>query len=201
MNLNKLLKVSTLAGKILLESGAETYRVEETIVRICLAFGAQSAESFVIPTGIIVTITHNDEVSTLVRRITSRGVDLNKIDKINNLSRKVQNSSMSIDDFTFNYKSEYIWLYANTETKNNDGAYWLEYYVMDNYDEDPFVASDGSVSTYFTGTSHVTCYVIDAEGNVFSDNCTVTVRLTFLQWIIKYLCFGWLWGFNLNTTV
>ena len=35
MNLNKLLKVSTLAGKILLESGAETYRVEETIVRIC----------------------------------------------------------------------------------------------------------------------------------------------------------------------
>lgn len=104
-------------------------------------------------------------------------------------------TSMSIDDFTFNYKSEYIWLYANTETKNNDGAYWLEYYVMDNYDEDPFVASDGSVSTYFTGTSHVTCYVIDAEGNVFSDNCTVTVRLTFLQWIIKYLCFGWLWGF------
>ena len=57
MNLNKLLKVSTLAGKILLESGAETYRVEETIVRICLAFGAENAESFVIPTGIIVTIT------------------------------------------------------------------------------------------------------------------------------------------------
>lgn len=115
MNLNKLLKVSTLAGKILLESGAETYRVEETIVRICLAFGAENAESFVIPTGIIVTITHNDEVSTLVRRITSRGVDLNKIDKINNLSRKIQNSSMSIDDFNrelciinMNYKYKLI---------------------------------------------------------------------------------------------
>lgn len=99
MNLNKLLKVSTFAGRILLENGAETYRVEETIIRICLAFGAQNADSFVIPTGIIVTITHNEEVSTLVKRITSRGIDLNKIDRINDLSRNIESSSMSIDDF------------------------------------------------------------------------------------------------------
>ena len=49
MDLNKLLNISTYAGKIMLENGAETYRVEETIVRICLAFGADIAESFVIP--------------------------------------------------------------------------------------------------------------------------------------------------------
>eukprot|EP00828_Plagiopyla_frontata_P019998 TRINITY_DN2553_c0_g1_i2.p1 TRINITY_DN2553_c0_g1~~TRINITY_DN2553_c0_g1_i2.p1 ORF type:complete len:320 (+),score=24.56 TRINITY_DN2553_c0_g1_i2:177-1136(+) len=99
MNINKLLKVSTLAGKILLENGAETYRVEETIVRICLAFKADNAESFVIPTGIIVTINHNDQTSTLLKRITSRSIDLNKIDKINNLSREIQNSSLSLEDF------------------------------------------------------------------------------------------------------
>jgi uncharacterized membrane protein YjjP (DUF1212 family) len=99
IDLNKLLKVSTLAGKIMLECGAETYRVEETISRICIAFGADTADSFVIPTGIIVTITYNDEVSTLVRRITSRGVDLNKIDKVNDLSRKIQNNDMTICDF------------------------------------------------------------------------------------------------------
>lgn len=99
MDLDKLLKVSTLAGKILLESGAETYRVEETIVRICTSFGVENADSFVIPTGIIVSITYNDEVSTLVRRITSRGVDLNKIDKINDLSRKIQSHSMNIEEF------------------------------------------------------------------------------------------------------
>lgn len=98
MDLNKLLKVSTLAGKILLESGAETYRVEETIVRICKAFGVENADSFVIPTGIIVSITYDNEVSTLVRRITSRGVDLNKIDKINALSRKIQSEDIDIDE-------------------------------------------------------------------------------------------------------
>jgi uncharacterized membrane protein YjjP (DUF1212 family) len=99
MDLNKLLKVSTLAGKIMLESGAETYRVEETISRICTAFGAHTVDSFVIPTGIIVTVTYYNEVSTLVQRIISRSVDLHKVDLINNLSRKIQNEPMDISDF------------------------------------------------------------------------------------------------------
>ncbi|EKQ56356.1 MULTISPECIES: threonine/serine exporter family protein [unclassified Clostridium] len=99
MDLNRLLKVSTLAGKIMLESGAETYRVEETISRICLAFGAHTVDSFVIPTGIIVTVTYYDEVSTLVQRIISRGVDLYKVDKINDLSRKIQTEAIDMNDF------------------------------------------------------------------------------------------------------
>lgn len=103
--------------------------------------------------------------------------------------------SMSINDSTFTYKSEGTWMFPSVKTKANNGAYWIEYYTMDDYSETPYVFYNGYVDTYKTGTSHVTCYVIDAEGNVFSDNCTVTVKLTFLQWIIKYLCFGWLWGF------
>ena len=99
MDLNKLIKISTLAGKIMLESGAETYRVEETISRICIAYGAQTADSFVIPTGIMVTITYNDQVATLVKRITSRGIDLNKIDAINDLSRRVQTETIDLCDF------------------------------------------------------------------------------------------------------
>ncbi|MGN2368909.1 threonine/serine exporter family protein [Clostridium cagae] len=99
MDLNKLLKVSTFAGKIMLESGAETYRVEETICRICTSFGVDQADSFVIPTGIMVSISHGDEVVSLVKRVTSRGVDLNKIDKINDLARKTQIELLSIDEF------------------------------------------------------------------------------------------------------
>lgn len=98
MNLHKLLNVSTMAGKIMLESGAETYRVEETIVRICLSFGIDNAESFVTPTGIIVSLTHDSETVTLVKRITTRGVDLNKIDLINSLSREIQSKSVDLDE-------------------------------------------------------------------------------------------------------
>lgn len=99
MDLNKLITVSTLAGQILLESGAETYRVEETISRICIAYGAHTADSFVIPTGIMVTVTYYDEVATLVKRITSRGVDLNKINAVNDLSRRIQTESIELCDF------------------------------------------------------------------------------------------------------
>ncbi len=103
--------------------------------------------------------------------------------------------SISLDDFTFNYKSENAWIYPYVETENDTGAYWIEYYMIEDFSDIPYVFTDGSVDTFATGKSNVTCYVIDAEGNVFKDDCTVRVRLSFLQWIIKYLCFGWLWGF------
>ncbi|MBD7910166.1 MULTISPECIES: threonine/serine exporter family protein [Clostridium] len=101
MDLNKLLKVATFAGKIMLESGAETYRVEETICRICLSFGVETADSFVTPTGIMVSISDNNETLSLIKRVTSRGVDLNKIDKVNDLSRLLQDNknNTGIEDF------------------------------------------------------------------------------------------------------
>ena len=98
MNLHKIINVSTLAGKIMLENGAETYRVEETIVRICLSFGVSEAESFVTPTGMMVSLTHNSETVTSVKRIKTRGVDLNKIDLVNTLSRQLQTTKMDIDE-------------------------------------------------------------------------------------------------------
>ena len=35
MNTDQLLDVASYAGKLLIESGAEIYRVEETMVRLC----------------------------------------------------------------------------------------------------------------------------------------------------------------------
>ena len=99
MDMNKLLHVATLAGKIMLESGAETYRVEETICRICKSYNAESADSFVTPTGIMVSIYDNDQTFSLIKRVTSRSVDLNKVDKINDLSRTLSKEKIDIDDF------------------------------------------------------------------------------------------------------
>ena len=39
MDFDKVLHIATFAGRIILESGGETYRVEETICRICAAYG------------------------------------------------------------------------------------------------------------------------------------------------------------------
>ena len=46
MDFNKLLNVSAQLGKMLLESGAEIYRVEESIQRMGLAYGAKYVDVY-----------------------------------------------------------------------------------------------------------------------------------------------------------
>ena len=58
MNTDQLLDVASYAGKLLIESGAEIYRVEETMVRLCTSFSeVEDAQSFVTTTGIMFSIT------------------------------------------------------------------------------------------------------------------------------------------------
>lgn len=99
MNEEKLLTTVVKAGKMLLESGAEIYRVEETMVRLCESYPeVQEADSFVTSTGIMMSIVVNGKTSTKVMRIYNRSVDLNVIDRVNSLSRKVCEHSISVDE-------------------------------------------------------------------------------------------------------
>ena len=99
MNIDKILHVCTHAGKILLESGAETYRVEETIVRICKSFGVDFAESYVTPTGIMVSIYDKEKnTKTLITRIKVRSNNLQKIHLVNDLSREITTQTLSISE-------------------------------------------------------------------------------------------------------
>ena len=77
---HKILHIAADAGRIILQSGGETYRVEETILRICYAFKVKHADSFVTPTGIMISLTdENGETISLIKRISSRTVNLVKI--------------------------------------------------------------------------------------------------------------------------
>lgn len=99
MDVNKILMIATEAGRIILENGGETYRVEETILRICSAFNIKNAESFVTATGIMVSVTDafGQSVST-VRRIKSRSVNLEKIALVNDLSRSIKVNGLTCDE-------------------------------------------------------------------------------------------------------
>ena len=50
---NKVIDVVLIAGRILLEAGAETYRVEDTMNRIAHSYGLHDTYSFVTSTAII----------------------------------------------------------------------------------------------------------------------------------------------------
>ena len=64
MNINKLLKFSSDAGKLMLQSGGETYRVEETVSRICQSFDVDEVEVFASPTAVMISISFNGEIHT-----------------------------------------------------------------------------------------------------------------------------------------
>jgi len=99
MNYHRLLNLVISLGSILLENGAETYRVEESILHIMEGYGVENAEVFVIPSMLIVTIRPHDteKVFTQQKRIRSRGTDLTKITDANDLVRRISHEQMELD--------------------------------------------------------------------------------------------------------
>lgn len=91
-------RVALEAGEILLRNGAEIYRVEESITKICNGFG-YCCDTFVLPTGIFLTVYSPDQGSeTSVRRIKVRTLNLEKIDRINTFSRNLLDSPCSYEE-------------------------------------------------------------------------------------------------------
>lgn len=98
-NIGTLLKVIKLSAQIILENGGETYRAEETIKFICKSFNVKETESIATPTGIYITISVNgDDNNTLVKRIRKRTINLQKINDVNNISRKLSEHSITLNE-------------------------------------------------------------------------------------------------------
>lgn len=95
----EIVDLVVLAGETMLKNGAETSRVEQTMDHIARACGARYAESFVIPTGVFVTVTDkNGRSLTTMRRVRDRTINLDRIAKINELSRRLADSRMNYQD-------------------------------------------------------------------------------------------------------
>jgi uncharacterized membrane protein YjjP (DUF1212 family) len=90
MTVRELIDVGLKAGEILLCSGAEIYRVEDTVTRIFRAYGSE-CECFVLLTGIF--ISSRDEIGetvTIIKRIKGHSFDLRRIELVNDFSRSLQ---------------------------------------------------------------------------------------------------------------
>ena len=91
MDYNTLLDLATDLGYELAMSGAETFRVEESINRILGAYGL-TAEVFAIPNCLTVSIeTADGQLLTRMRRIGPHGNDLDAVERFNGLSRAICN--------------------------------------------------------------------------------------------------------------
>lgn len=87
-------------GELLLMHGAEVSRVEDTITRLCKAYGFVRSDVFTITSSIVVTaITPARQPITQTRRIKKRDTDLGKVAQVNALSRKICARPVTLADF------------------------------------------------------------------------------------------------------
>lgn len=88
MDFSQILSCALDLGEQMLISGAEVYRVEDCIRRICFAYGATDVDVFTITSSIVVTIQQPDgQRLTQTRRIERYATNLHRVHELNQLSR------------------------------------------------------------------------------------------------------------------
>lgn len=99
MNYQTLFRTAMLAGEIMAQSGAETYRVEDTMTRILKSSGLQSVEVYATTTGIVATLSDPAiEPITSVKRISNRSTNLSRINDVNQISRNICSGNIEIEE-------------------------------------------------------------------------------------------------------
>lgn len=87
-NPEDVLLLASDAARLVLRSGAETYRAEETARTFCSALGGVDAECYATPTGVILSFFGADGRSrSIVRRVKGRSMNLERIARIHALTR------------------------------------------------------------------------------------------------------------------
>ena len=90
MNYNKIVQGILDIGESMLISGAENYRIEDSLYRMCRSYGFVKYDVFVIPSNIQITVeTENGDIITQVRHIENADIDFDQLDYMNNLCRYI----------------------------------------------------------------------------------------------------------------
>ncbi len=97
--LSQTLDAVCLASQIILESGGETFRAEETVEHMCQGLGIPRVDVLALPTGLMLTLTMTDDstVSRIVR-VHERSTDLARMDRCNDISRRVASGQCGAEE-------------------------------------------------------------------------------------------------------
>lgn len=95
---DRFLKLAMTIGVEIVASGGEISRVEDSLNRMGLAYGAQKVEVFALTSTIIVTMTMPDGSEyTRTRRIKSTGTDFTMLEAMNTLCRDYCSKGLTTD--------------------------------------------------------------------------------------------------------
>lgn len=95
----EVLDVAVRAGTLLVESGAEISRVEETIERICGYFGVRSEHAYVLSNGIFLSAGGpREKMYASVNYIPVKGTRFDRLIAVNQFSREVAAGRYTIEE-------------------------------------------------------------------------------------------------------
>lgn len=96
--LRDILSLALNGGQLMLENGASTARVEETVLAMAVGLGADSVDVFATPTGIIASAHAQGEHRTKLVRILDTTLLLGRVSDVLDLSRRVVKHKLSRDE-------------------------------------------------------------------------------------------------------
>jgi uncharacterized membrane protein YjjP (DUF1212 family) len=89
-----VISLSIWAGQMLLQYGADSTRVEETVHRLATGLGCDWADVVVHPNALVATTVNNQDFRTRVRRAPFRGVNMTLIAEVSDLSYRVRRGDL-----------------------------------------------------------------------------------------------------------
>ncbi len=96
-----VVELAMLAGHILLDNGAEIFRVEEVIQRICDHYQVTSVNEFVLSNGIFITVGSSVEPAfARVEHIPVSGTHLDKVAAIDRLADEIDMGLYTVEEAT-----------------------------------------------------------------------------------------------------
>lgn len=171
---NLLLETCLLAGKIMMESGSEVYRVEDTMNRIALSGGRTDSVSYVTATGIFISLKGTHQ--TQIENVGERSINLEKIVAVNQLSRDFAAKKINLNELSQSLKG--------IDAKYMNFPLWLQ------------TLSAGIVSStlmyIFGGTwfDFLATFVIGCLGYLLKHYAHGYLKITFLDYFIASLGIG-----------
>ncbi len=91
IDIREATQISLEIGRMLLQSGATTNRVERMMRKVSEVFGYQHTEAYVTPTGIFISVSDSQtQLNTSIKRIDNRRNDLGKITSVSHLVSELE---------------------------------------------------------------------------------------------------------------
>lgn len=95
----RILALAVDAGEVLLHSGGEIARVQETMERIARAYGAENFHAYVLTNGIFASVDdHGRTLNSEIRHVRETQVHLGRVTALNALSREIEAGGVPLAD-------------------------------------------------------------------------------------------------------